>query len=145
MQRLIIFLSLVLLTSTTVAAQQAERVGVEPSNANAISHQIDGVSSGLRPERGAPRWQRAAVVGAVTGGLGFAVLHVMFQSWNPQNSMAHDLALGVIGGAVVAGGTVALYDWICTPGSASDNAGLCSPLPTRRFRDASRSVLIPRL
>jgi hypothetical protein len=140
MRRSIFFICLILITAPSAFAQQSEPLGITAISSLTQSDRLapDGVSR-LDVGRNRPRWEKAALIGAVVGGASFAVLHVIFQDWNPQpNSMAHDVAIGTLGGAVVTGGTIAFFDWICAHGSASDNAGLCTPLPTRRLHDGRR-------
>jgi hypothetical protein len=126
-----LLLSLVglVISGSAASAQRSAPVGIEASNPlaerglRAVGASSSAIDLGLGKQ---PRWVKAAVLGGVAGGALFAAMHAMSGDWNPQrSSMVHDLAIGTLGGAVVAGGSIAFYDWVCAAGSASENAGLC--------------------
>lgn len=72
---------------------------------------------------GMPHWVKWGLVGAVGGGLLFALAG---QSNTDQNhSVAGDAAYGAATGFVLIGGGVWFYDWVCSRGSRSRAAGLC--------------------
>lgn len=76
-------------------------------------------------------WLKWGLVGAGVGAVTFAVLGRMSVQPNP---VLHDAALGAATGFVTIGGGVALYEWICAPGSWSRKNGLCSRQGDRRGR-----------
>ncbi|HVF41116.1 MAG TPA: hypothetical protein VM939_14535 [Gemmatimonadaceae bacterium] len=86
-----------------------------------------------------PRWVKAAVIGGVSGGLLFAALHSLLGDW-AENSMAHDVAIGAIGGGVILGGSIALYDVVCSDDSRSRELGLCGRYIPRRLTARSSNA-----
>ena len=121
-----------ILVSQPLTAQRVQTAGIGPVHASASKTTSAGsgfTDSGSRPM---PRWEKAAIIGGITGGVAFAILHETFSGWNSNpNSLTHDVLVGTIGGAAAFGGAVAFYDWVCEPGSPSDDAGMC----TRRGRN----------
>ncbi len=71
-----------------------------------------------------PRWVRWGLIGAGAGAVAFAVLGRMTLDSEP-NPMLQDAALGAVSGFVILGGSIALYDAVCSPGSRSRSIGLC--------------------
>jgi hypothetical protein len=143
----------IILLSCIAPAANAQRVADATLSLNAPFTSAQSGSSILQSASAAPvireprpRWMKAAVIGAIGGGVAFAGLHWMFQDWNPQNSMGKDILIGAVSVGTIAGASVAFYDWVCAPGSASDQAGLCSGLPVRnvRFHDSPRGRPMPR-
>ncbi len=126
MRRVVSLLLVTIAVSQPLSAQRLQHTGIVPRH---VASETSSFYSGLMDSesRPMPAWEKAAIIGAVTGGLGFAVLHETFSGWNTnQNSLTHDVLVGTIGGAAVFGGAIAFYDWVCAPGSASDNAGMCT-------------------
>ena len=72
---------------------------------------------------GAPRWVKWGLVGAVGGGVLFAIAGQSSPDGN--HSVAGDAAYGAATGFVIIGGGVWFYDWVCSRGSRSRAAGLC--------------------
>ena len=72
---------------------------------------------------GTPRWLKWGLIGAAGG----AVLFSLAGQSNPDGnrSVAGDAALGAAIGFVILGGSIALYDAVCSPTSGSRRAGLC--------------------
>ncbi len=75
-----------------------------------------------------PRWLKAAAFGAVGGALLALAGHALASgSDSDGRSLSTDVMIGVVGGAAIAGTTIAFFDWICSPDSPSRQAGLCGP------------------
>lgn len=73
-----------------------------------------------------PRWLKAAAFGAVGGALLALAGHALAAESDAEGrSLSTDLMIGVVGGAAIAGTTIAFFDWICSPDSPSRQAGLC--------------------
>lgn len=71
-----------------------------------------------------PRWVTWGIVGAGLGAVTFALLGQLGSPDEP-NPVLQDAAFGAAAGFVILGGSVAVYDWVCAPGSTSQRAGLC--------------------
>jgi hypothetical protein len=91
-------------------------VAQQPSSANA--HLLAFQSPG-----GMPRWVKWGLVGAVAGGVLFAV--VGQSDVDRGHSVAGDAFLGAATGFVILGGAVAFYDWVCGGDTRSRRSGLC--------------------
>jgi len=72
---------------------------------------------------GMPRWAKWGIVGAVAGGVLFAV--VGQSNVDRDHSVAGDALYGAATGFVILGGAVALYDWVCADDTPSRRSGLC--------------------
>lgn len=125
----------ILLASVVPALSAAQRPvdGVSSDGAVLSARARDSVLSArgdvaLKSAARTPRWMKAAVVGAVAGGLSFAALHWMAGDFS-RNSMAGDVLMGAAAVGAGAGVLTGFYDWVCAPDSASDRAGLCAGLP----------------
>jgi len=70
-----------------------------------------------------PRWAKWGIVGAVAGGVLFAV--VGQSNVDRDHSVAGDALYGAATGFVILGGAVALYDWVCADDTPSRRSGLC--------------------
>jgi hypothetical protein len=71
-----------------------------------------------------PRWLTWGIVGAGLGAVTFALLGQLGSPDEP-NPVLRDAAFGAAAGFVILGGSVAVYDLVCAPGSTSQRAGLC--------------------
>lgn len=78
----------------------------------------------LQGSSGSPRWVKWGLVGAGAGALTFMALGQMTIDTQP-NPPLQDAAFGAAAGFIIIGGSIALYDAICAPGSSSRRAGLC--------------------
>jgi hypothetical protein len=83
-------------------------------NAHLLSFQSSG---------GMPRWVKWGLVGAVAGGVLFAVAGQ--SNVEGGHSVAGDAFYGAATGFVILGGGVALYDWMCAGDTRSRRSGLC--------------------
>ena len=72
---------------------------------------------------GMPRWVKWGLVGAVAGGVLFAVAGQ--SNVDGGHSVAGDAFYGAATGFVILGGSVALYDWLCGGDTRSRRSGLC--------------------
>jgi hypothetical protein len=71
-----------------------------------------------------PRWVKWGLIGSGVGAVTFALLGRMTLDSSP-NPVIQDAAFGAAAGFVLLGGSIALYDAVCAPGSPSRGAGLC--------------------
>ncbi len=71
-----------------------------------------------------PRWLKWGLVGSGVGAVTFALLGGMTIDSSP-NPVLQDAALGAAAGFVIVGGSIALYDALCSRDSPSRRAGLC--------------------
>jgi hypothetical protein len=78
-----------------------------------------------------PRWVKWGLVGAGTGALLGVALGGM--SIEPRPAL-HNAFIGAAGGFVILGGSIAAYDLVCAPGSASRRSGLCTGPGSRSRR-----------
>ena len=83
-------------------------------NAHLLAFQASG---------GMPRWAKWGLVGAVAGGVLFAVAGQ--SNVDGGHSVAGDALFGAATGFVILGGAVALYDWMCAGDTRSRRSGLC--------------------
>lgn len=72
---------------------------------------------------GTPRWVKWGLVGAVAGGVLFAVAGQ--SNVEGGHNVARDAFYGAATGFVILGGAVALYDWMCAGDTRSRRSGLC--------------------
>ena len=77
----------------------------------------------LQSSGGMPRWVKWGLVGAVAGGVVFAVAGQ--SDVERGHSVAGDALSGAAIGFVILGGAVALYDWMCAGDTRSRRSGLC--------------------
>jgi hypothetical protein len=78
---------------------------------------------GVAGDAATQRWLKWGLVGAVGGGMLFAIAGQ--SDSRHSHSVAGDAAYGAATGFVLVGGGVWFYDWVCSRGSRSRAAGLC--------------------
>lgn len=122
-----LFCTFILFAVAPVAA--AQRV---PSPIGAAAPQINAVEGLIpapaRARRSAadgrtPSWVKWGLVGAGVGALTFPLLSTLAS--DSGSNVAADAAAGAVIGFVVVGGSVALWQAICGPGTSSRRAGMC--------------------
>ena len=100
-------------------AQRLAPIGfIEQRSSIPNAHLLSFQSSG-----GMPRWVKWGLVGAVAGGVLFAVAGQ--SNVERGHSAAADAFYGAASGFVILGGAVALYDWMCAGDTRSRRSGLC--------------------
>ena len=75
------------------------------------------------PGRRVPRWVGWGLVGAAAGALTFPLLGSMAS--DSESHPARDATVGALGGFVIVGGSIALWDAMCRGDTRSRRAGLC--------------------
>jgi hypothetical protein len=73
--------------------------------------------------RGMPRWVRWGLVGAAAGAVTLPLLGSLASDGKARP--ARDAAAGAVGGFILVGGSVALWDAVCGENTRSRRAGLC--------------------
>ena len=85
--------------------------------ATAWSQYAQGRSGGL------PRWVRWGLVGAAAGAITLPLLSGLAS--DSESNTGRDVVAGAIGGFIIVGGSVALWDAVCAGDTRSRRAGLC--------------------
>lgn len=108
-------------------------VAPRPANAQRLTQPIGFVAQrssspnanlvALQSAGGMPRWVKWGLVGAVAGGVLYAVAGQ--SNVEGGRSVAGDAFYGAAIGFVILGGGVALYDWMCAGDTRSRRSGLC--------------------
>ena len=108
-------------------------IAPRPANAQRLAQPIGFVahrSSGpnvqlqvFQSAEGIPRWVKWGIVGAVAGGVLFAIAGQ--SNVDGGHSVAGDVFYGAATGFVILGGAIALYDWMCAGDTRSRRSGLC--------------------
>lgn len=108
-----------------VAPVQAQRIAPAAVVARAAPHELISPSRSLAaaPGQPMPAWLKWGLVGAGAGAVTFPLLGGLASDSNHQP--ARDAALGAAAGFVIVGGSVAVWQALCGPDSASRRAGMC--------------------
>ena len=91
-----------------------------------VAHRSPGPNAhllSLQSAEGMPRWVKWGIVGAVAGGVLFAIAGQ--SNVDGGHSVAGDAFYGAATGFVILGGAIALYDWMCAGDTRSRRSGLC--------------------
>jgi hypothetical protein len=87
------------------------------------STSLDARLLAAQSSEGTPRWVKWGLVGAVGGGVLFAVAGQ--SNVEGERNVARDAIYGAAIGFAILGGGVALYDWMCGGDTRSRRSGLC--------------------
>lgn len=101
------------------AQRLAQPIGIVAQRSSSPNAQLLAFQS----PGGMPRWVKWGLVGAVAGGVLFALAGQ--SNVEGGRSVAGDAFYGAATGFVILGGGVALYDWMCAGDTRSRRSGLC--------------------
>ena len=119
--RLILPAFLLLAMSTTASAQRALRpLGIQ---AQFTQSSFQRRALNIGDDGGTPRWLKWGIVGAVAGAALFAAAGQ--SNTDAGHSVAGDALYGAATGFVLVGGSIALWDWLCSGNTSSRRAGMC--------------------